>query len=246
MSVGSKVEDHVDEFNKLVLDLENIEVVLEEEDREIIFLTSLSDSYEHFVETLMYGRESLTMEEVLAALNSKELKKRGDVKEEFGEGLLTKGRTDKRSGHPKGNSSNKPKSKFKRKCYICHSEDHLKKDCPERKKSKGKSNARKNESGNTDSCSDGYDSAEVLVVSALKNSHEWVLDSGGSFHMTPNKDFLHNFKSYDGGMVLLGDNKPCRVIGEGSVYFKLNNNKEIKLEKGKISTRVEKKFGITW
>src|ERR1043165_1064284 len=96
MTPGKSLEDHTDEFNKLILDLENIEITLDEEDQAIIFLTSLPSSYEHFVDTLMYGRDTLTMEEVLAALNSKELKKRSDPKEEGGEGLVVRGRPDHR------------------------------------------------------------------------------------------------------------------------------------------------------
>ncbi|GKE39390.1 hypothetical protein Tco_1462795 [Tanacetum coccineum] len=60
----------------------------------LMLLTSLPSSYENFVETLLYGRESLTMEDVLATLNSKELKKRTEgTKEETGDGLYVRGRS---------------------------------------------------------------------------------------------------------------------------------------------------------
>ncbi|KAD3641918.1 hypothetical protein E3N88_31142 [Mikania micrantha] len=97
MKFGKSLEDHTDEFNKLILDLENIDVALEDEDQAIIFLTSLPQSFEHFVDTLMYGRDTLSMEEVLASLNSKELKKRSDGKEETGDGLYVRGIPDQRT-----------------------------------------------------------------------------------------------------------------------------------------------------
>ncbi|KAD6454693.1 hypothetical protein E3N88_09399 [Mikania micrantha] len=37
MTSGRSLEDHTDEFNKIILDLENIEVEIDEEDRAIIF-----------------------------------------------------------------------------------------------------------------------------------------------------------------------------------------------------------------
>lgn len=65
------VKDHLDEFNKLILDLENVNIILEDKDRVLILLSSLSDSYENFVDTLLYGRQSLTFKDVKNALKSK-------------------------------------------------------------------------------------------------------------------------------------------------------------------------------
>ncbi|GJX30083.1 hypothetical protein Tco_0238162 [Tanacetum coccineum] len=72
MSPGTKLGDHIDEFNKLILDLANIDIKIEDEDHALMLLTSLPSSYENFMETLLYGRESLTMEDVLAT-DSREL-----------------------------------------------------------------------------------------------------------------------------------------------------------------------------
>nr|GEU59320.1 retrovirus-related Pol polyprotein from transposon TNT 1-94 [Tanacetum cinerariifolium] len=86
----------LDEFNKIVLDLANIEVKFKDEDLPLLLLTSLPASYEHFVDTLIYGREALTLEDVMATLNSKEIKERSKAKGDDGEGLYVRGRTDRR------------------------------------------------------------------------------------------------------------------------------------------------------
>ncbi|GKA52226.1 hypothetical protein Tco_0745422 [Tanacetum coccineum] len=59
-SPGMKLGDRIDEFNKLILDLANIDIEIEDEDQALMLLTSLPSSYENFVETLLYGRESVT------------------------------------------------------------------------------------------------------------------------------------------------------------------------------------------
>ena len=68
MKDGTTLKDHVDEFNKLILDLENANIVLEDEDKALILLSSLLDSYEHFVDTLLYGRQRLTLKDEKNAL----------------------------------------------------------------------------------------------------------------------------------------------------------------------------------
>ncbi|GKE56021.1 hypothetical protein Tco_1495206 [Tanacetum coccineum] len=71
---------------------------IEDEDQALMLLTSLQSSYENFVETLLYGRESLTTENVLATLNSRELKKITEgIKEETTEGHLKRDYPNKKS-----------------------------------------------------------------------------------------------------------------------------------------------------
>lgn len=90
MQLGKGVEDHLDDFNKIILDLENIDIKIEDEDQAIIVLNSLpTESYEQFVDAMMYGRDILILEEVQSALMSKEVKRKAELKDEqTGEGLL--------------------------------------------------------------------------------------------------------------------------------------------------------------
>ncbi|KAH9765484.1 hypothetical protein KPL70_001889 [Citrus sinensis] len=141
MEEGSSITDHIDAFNKIILDLEDINVKIDDEDKAMILLCSLPSSFEHLVDTLMYGRQTLTMVDVKETLSSKAATKR-DSRE--AEGLMARGRSEKKE-------SNK---------------GHFKKDCPE-KKNKPKDTREKTGVAAVASESqeyDGYDSASVLLV----------------------------------------------------------------------------------
>ena len=64
MREGDSLVEHLDAFNRIILDLENMGVKVEDEDEATILLSSLPEVYESFVDTLMYGRNTLTMEDV--------------------------------------------------------------------------------------------------------------------------------------------------------------------------------------
>ncbi|GJY93304.1 zinc finger, CCHC-type containing protein [Tanacetum coccineum] len=189
------------------------EEVIEDENQAIMLLTSLPSSYENFVETLLYGRESLTMEDVLATLNSRELKKRTEgTKKETSDGLYVRGRSDY-SGKAHSGGSSRFKSMGgtgKLKCFICHLEGHLKRDCPMKKSS-------------------GF-------VKKVGNGEmaELVMDSGGSYHMTHKRDFLYDFKGFDGGSVQLGDNMTCTIKRRGKVKIQLHDGSSFILEDVRI------------
>ncbi|GJV40323.1 retrotransposon protein, putative, ty1-copia subclass [Tanacetum coccineum] len=147
MHSGKKLSEHIDEFNKLIDDLANIDVDIDDEDQALMLLTSLPSLYDNFVETLLYGRESLTLEDVLSSLNSQELKKRTDAKDD-------------------GDGSSRSKSKGQ--VSGMHSE--------------------------------GYDNGDLLMA------------------------------EFNGGMVLLGNNRACAIRGTGKVRVQMKNGSNFVLE----------------
>ncbi|GJZ84657.1 retrovirus-related pol polyprotein from transposon TNT 1-94 [Tanacetum coccineum] len=201
MDSGKKLSEHIDEFNKLVGDLANIDVDIDDEDQALMLLT----------------------------LNSRELKKRTDAKDD-GDGLYVRGRSDHRGNQGRGSSRSKSKGKgtYKLKCYICYSEDHLKKDCPKRNKKKSTGFVKKNVGQG--SSSEGFDNGDLLMAVSDERFLEWIMDSGSSFHMTTRRDFLFDFKEFNGGTVLLGDNRACAIMGIGKVRVQMKDGSSFVLE----------------
>lgn len=73
MTEGTSLETHINEFNKVIMDLKNIDVKVDDESQFIIALCFLPSSYEQFITTLFYGKDTIPMDNVEAPLHSKEL-----------------------------------------------------------------------------------------------------------------------------------------------------------------------------
>ena len=48
--------------------------------------------------------------------------------------------------------------------------------------------------------------------------------------MTYRRDYLFDFKEYDGGNVLLGDDRECRVHGTGNVQVQMRDGSSFVLD----------------
>jgi len=74
---GGSISDHINTYTKLLADLANVNVVIDEENKALILLNSLPDEgYETFVCTLINGRTSLSYSEVTTALVNLELRRK--------------------------------------------------------------------------------------------------------------------------------------------------------------------------
>ena len=121
------------------------------------------------MDTLLYCRNNLKLEDVVATLHSRELQKVMEAKVDGGEGLFVREKSDQSDMQQgKGSSWSKSQGRSSRlKCNICQSEEHLKRDCPRynHKKSQGFVRHKDQVSG---SGVDGYDNADVMMAMSVE------------------------------------------------------------------------------
>jgi len=81
MKEGAVVLKHLNFFNKVISELLTIDVKIDEEDKALILLSFLLESYDHIITTILYGKETLILEEVTSTLLSNEIRKRPNQEE---------------------------------------------------------------------------------------------------------------------------------------------------------------------
>ena len=64
MQEGTTVLEHLNFFNRIINELLAVDVKIDEEDKTSILLSSLPQSYDHIVTTMLYGKDTLDLEEV--------------------------------------------------------------------------------------------------------------------------------------------------------------------------------------
>ncbi|KAK0588992.1 hypothetical protein LWI29_008208 [Acer saccharum] len=231
MNPSKGLGQNLDEFKKMTIELANAgeKEKLSDENEAIILLNSLPESFKDVKAAIKYGRSSLSLEECLSTLKSKELELKIERKDN-GENLFVRGRQHVKNYNNNSNNKNKCRSKTpnhrsqsrnrngSRKCYFCGKEGHIKKYCYEFKK---KMQDKTQTNGDAAIASKSYEPSEVLAVSTEDRSSEWILDSGCSFHMCPKKEMFTEFQELNSGSVLMGNNQQCNVEGIGSVALRM-------------------------
>ena len=96
----------------------------------------------------------------LGALNSKELQQKLEGTSSAGDILTARSRPEKREFKSKGKSRSKSRNDRKpMKCFHCHEEGHIKRNCPNRKK---ESQERTSPECSSTMSGFSYESADVL------------------------------------------------------------------------------------
>ena len=179
--------EQLEDFNKAIDDLENIDVSIGDEDKTILLLNALPKTYDHPRDAIMYGREGIIMFlEVQTTLRAKELQSAGiKITDPSSESLNIKGFKGK-MGFKKKYDVPKPSGndqKESRVCFWCKKPGHLKKDCFGWKK---KQAASGNQGAGTSDYVELNQEAEALNVMETIDGASWIMDSGCSFHIYPN------------------------------------------------------------
>ncbi|KAG8491577.1 hypothetical protein CXB51_014857 [Gossypium anomalum] len=190
---GASVHEHLTVFKEILSNLEAMEVQYDKKDLGLILVCLLPPSYSTFRDTILYSCESLTIDEVYDSLTLYDKMKHLVVKlDSQGESLIARGRQDRNADNDRGRTQERNP----------------------RGKSKGIS-----KSSNREDCSDG----ELLVASIndSKVSEEWILDSGCTFYMSPNRDWFTTYETVSEGVVLMGNNVSCKIAGVGIIKVKM-------------------------
>ena len=124
----------------------------------------------------------------------------------------------------KGNRNrSKSRGKGVLKCFYCNKEGHFKRDCMKMKDDLAKKQGDNNDQAGV--VEDGNDNGDLLNVSdgVSAFTDSWVLDSGCSFHMSPNKHWFYDYKELDGGTVLMGNDASCKTVGIGTIKIRMHD-----------------------
>ena len=125
----------------------------------------------------------------------------------------------KSSGYRSKSRKGRSKSRLGIVCWNCGKKGHLKKDCRSRKGKEGDTQQENNHEANVT----GDVLQDALILSFENVTDSWVVDSGDSFHATPDKKYFHDYVQGDFGKFHLVDDKPCKIFGMGKVLVKKQN-----------------------
>lgn len=228
---GKPLKPYLDEFDSIIMDLQNIDVKLDDEDLAIKLLCSLPREYKHFRETVLYGREELTLEDVKNNLMQRELMESqlvNKTENSQGVGLVaTRGRTFEKGSSSGKKSRSKSRNKTDRfkyvTCHGCHKKGHIRKYCPERNNSNSNNSTDQNNAEASVAFGD-YD-GDVLIAcdSESKIDDRWIMDSACSYHISPHRDWFSTYEPIQGGAVLMGNDVACKVTGIGAIKIKMHD-----------------------
>ncbi|KAG8475436.1 hypothetical protein CXB51_032203 [Gossypium anomalum] len=198
----ASVHKHLTVFKEILSNLEAMEVQYDKEDIGLILLCSFPPSYSTFRDTILYSRESIIVDKVYDSLTSYDKMKPLVFKPDSQrESLIAHRRQDWNADNDRGRTQERNP----------------------RGKSKGRSKSSNRENFDEADVVEDYSDGEFLVASVndFKVNEEWILDSGCTFHMSPNRDWFTTYETMSEGVVLMGNNASCKIAGVGTIKVKM-------------------------
>ena len=195
-------------------------VNFDEEIRALLILCSLPERWNGLVMAMSnsiprFG--TLKYDNVIGVILNEETCRKSSGGYTLGSALNAQSRG--RMNESRNNSRNHGKSRGKSKGRRSQLRGpwHKKKYCWNRKKNEGDKLDGDKEVNVVSKKSE--EDAFLLSLESVDDS--WILDSGASFHATPHRGFFIDYVQGNFGLVYLGDNEPCQIVGKEKIKIKL-------------------------
>jgi hypothetical protein len=221
MKESTKIANHLNTFNALLVQLTSMGVKFESEEKEITLLCSLPESWDHFVTSISFNStESIDFDVIVGSLLSEETRKKFNFETSTFEAMVVRGRPKERGPIQRDLSLSKSKGKKRNiKCWYCGKYGHLKKDCWKRQKASKEDPPKEMNEANTTEIVSATSSSmddEVLIIGIFSHyDQQWLLDSGASNHMCLHRHWFITYQSIDDGIVYM------QAVGIGSIRIKM-------------------------
>ncbi|VFQ63901.1 unnamed protein product [Cuscuta campestris] len=222
---------HMNVFNGLIDELKQVDVKISEEDQALLLLNSLPVSYEVYADTILCGKDTISLEQAQLAFLSFDARRKDKAGVRSDDAVAAiahgggRGRSsirDYKSKHGRSKSQNAPKNEVR--CYKCGELGDIRRDCP--KKREGKNDANLVRDGETGSSSLGNESDELFMVANgydEASGNDWVLDSACVSHICSRKEHFETLQEGMTKILRLADNSTVAVMGVGVVKMKMFN-----------------------
>lgn len=182
----SGMQDYVDGIKVTANKLIGIGFEITDEWIGAILLAGLTDEFGPLIMSIEAAERTLSSDKIISKLMDSQAGEKLKGEAFFG---------------GKKNSQKKDKQK-KRKCFVCGSTSHLKKDCDKKE--------------------EGTAKAAFCAFVCEKQDSDWIIDSGASRHMTPDERMLSDLRSSDIGEITIADSAKMRVTKSGRAILQLD------------------------
>ncbi|KAL0415516.1 UNVERIFIED_CONTAM: Retrovirus-related Pol polyprotein from transposon TNT 1-94 [Sesamum latifolium] len=219
LDLSKNIDENIDEFTKLVQDIKLTGDKNIDDYTPIVLLNAIPETYSDVKAAIKYGRD-----------NGRTKNRNSDYKYRKGGRSISRSKSRSKS---RGRDERFRDDKYReRRCYNCGGKGHYIKDC--RKPKRDNRNNSKNDSEDANFISDNngevYMISDINNVQSSVNMHEWLIDSGCSFHMSPYKEIFSNYKTDDFGFVAMANEKLCGIKGLGDVCVTFDNGYKLTLK----------------
>jgi hypothetical protein len=209
MKETTTIDTHLKYMKEITDKLAAIKAPISEEDQVVTLLGSLPDSYSTVVTALEAQTGDLSLDFVHQALINEEQKRKEQD---------TMTANQQRKPNDAALLAERKSSGGVRLCYHCDQPGHIKRHCPRLRKRAAEHNAQPATEVDVQ-----VSDEEAFVINehgefSSAPKHRWLIDSGASRHMTPNRSKFKTYSKFDKPQkVGLGDGHTIDALGVGNI-----------------------------